>query len=153
MGPPHVPCHGFPRAVVALVVQPPANPVLPNNPCAFPFSLTLLAALWPLRADIPAVFNACSRTKCSNKSPRCPARVLLLVEKGGSHRSIPLEIALGEDFFVLPQTKSLPYKLGHLCYWKCHLHIKERITVTECFSCEKQKTTRSWQPTSIILLI
>lgn len=55
MGPLHVPCHGFPRAVVALVVQPPANPVLPNSPFAFALGLTLAAPFWPLRADIPCV--------------------------------------------------------------------------------------------------
>lgn len=55
MGPLHVPCHGFPRVVVALDVQPPANPVLPNSPFASAFSLTVLGPFWPRRADIPGV--------------------------------------------------------------------------------------------------
>lgn len=48
ISPLHVLSHGFPRAAEALVVQPPANPVLPSSPFAFVFSLTLLA-------DIPGV--------------------------------------------------------------------------------------------------
>lgn len=55
MGPLHVLSHGFPRAAEALVVQPPANPVLPSSPFAFVFSLTLLAPVRSLRADIPGV--------------------------------------------------------------------------------------------------
>lgn len=55
MGPLHVPCHGFPRAVVALDVQPPANPVLLNSSFASAFSLTLPGPFWPRRADIPGV--------------------------------------------------------------------------------------------------
>lgn len=55
LGPQHVPCHAFPRAVVALDVQPAADPLLPNSPFASACSLSLLGPLWLLRADIPGV--------------------------------------------------------------------------------------------------
>lgn len=55
MGPLRVLSHRFPRAAEALVVQYPANPVLPGSPIAFVFCLILLAPFRPLRADIPGV--------------------------------------------------------------------------------------------------
>lgn len=105
MDPVHVPCHGFPRAAVALDVQPPANPVLPNTPFGSAFSLTLLGPFWPLRADIPGVPSEFLLALMSLHA------VLLICshwqEKEGAKQAFPLKLLFSKCWTLGPYTAFL----------------------------------------------
>lgn len=100
MGPLHIPCHGFPRAVEALVVQPPAKPVLPNSPFAFAFSLTLPAPFWPLRADILGVPSGFLHAREKNGVMSLLGVLLVYSywqKKEGRKQAFPLKLAMTKE--------------------------------------------------------